>query len=113
MGGCCSSSDRKSPEDAKRQLESLFVLSNKDFVRKGTHEDMVKYFEVLEQETQSHGNCVTSLLKEKSTGDTKFCKTILKPEDMQAKRIYTTCNFMGQISHSIIVRVQEVYHSND
>ena len=32
---------------------------------------------------------------------------------MQMKQIQACCQFMGQISHSIVVKVQEIYHSND
>ena len=52
---------------------------------------MLHYYDVLEQETQSHANCVTCLLTEKSTGETKFCKTIIKQDDMPLKRIQKTC----------------------
>ena len=55
MGAACiCSGDRKSDKDAKRQLESLFHLSNQDFLRVGTQEDMAKYYEILEQDCQSH-----------------------------------------------------------
>ena len=51
MGGCCTSSDRKTPEEAARQLESLFILDSNDFLRKGNQNDMLTYYEVLESET--------------------------------------------------------------
>jgi len=113
MGSCCSSSDRKSPEEAARQLDSLFVLSNKDFFRVGTQDDLLKHYQVLEQENQSHANCTACLLTEKATGETKFCKVVTKSEEMQLSKINETVRYMGRVSHPIIVKVQEVYYSND
>ena len=74
---------------------------------------MLHFYDVLEQETQSHANCVTCLLTEKSTGETKFCKTIIKQDDMPLKRIQKTCQFMGGINHNILLKVQEVFISDD
>lgn len=98
MGDCCSSQGgRKSEADAARQLESLFILDSEDFLRTGSLEDFDKYYDVLEQDTQSHINCVTCLVTEKETGTTKFCKIVLKKEDMPMKRVIKTCSWMGRI----------------
>ena len=45
--GCCVS-DRKTDADAARQLDSLFVLSNKDFLRVGNQDDLDKYYDMLD-----------------------------------------------------------------
>ena len=79
--GCCVS-DRKTDADAARQLDSLFVLSNKDFLRVGNQDDLDKYYDILDQDSQSHANCSSGLITEKSTGETKFCKIIIKSEAM-------------------------------
>ena len=47
MGNCCAA-NRKSEADAKRQLDSLFHLSNKDFMRVGTEEELAKYYDILD-----------------------------------------------------------------
>lgn len=48
--GCCVS-DRKTDVDAARQLDSLFVLSNKDFLKVGNQEDLDKLYDILDQDS--------------------------------------------------------------
>ena len=91
MGSCICSGDRKSTADAKRQLDSLFHLSNKDFLRVGTQEDLAKYYDILEQDCQSHENCTTGLITDKASGEQRFCKTIRKSESMSMKQIEKCC----------------------
>ena len=111
--GCCDSSGRKTDEEAKRQLDSLFVLNTGDFFRVGTQETLQKHYEILDEEMQSHSNVHTALVTDRATGETKFCKTIVKSEDMQWKQIEKTCNYMGKISHSVVLKTMEVYRGND
>ncbi len=113
MGACCTSSDRKNDADAARQLESLFVLGNKDLVRSGTQEDLLKFYEVLDQEVQSHENCYTCTLVDKASNENRFCKVINKKDSMPMQSIEKTLKFMSTVSNSIVCKVQEIYHSND
>ena len=53
------------------------------------------------------------MITDKATGETRFCKTITKNESMSLKQIEKCCQFMGKISHSIVVRVQEIYNSDE
>lgn len=111
--GCCLADERKVSKKSSQQLQQLFSLDNEDLLKKGTQKDFLNQYEVLEQETQSHLNCVTSLVTEKATGETKFCKTILKQNNMSMSRINTTCFQMSSISHQLITKVQEVYVDKD
>ena len=48
MGGtCCTSRESKSEANA-RQLDSLFILTNKDFARKGNLQDMLKNYDIMQ-----------------------------------------------------------------
>lgn len=104
---------KKSDAEATRQLESLFILNNKDFVRKGNQDDMRAYYDILDYESQSHTNCVSGFLCDKATSESRFCKSISKQEDMELRLIQAAVEFMGVVSHPCIVKVQEVYSSND
>ena len=50
---------------------------------------------------------------DKESGVTKFVKTITISEDCAAKNYNNTCNYMGTVSHSIAVRVEEIYKGTD
>ena len=84
-------------------------MSNKDMVRGGTEENLLKYYDVLEQETQSHKNCYTCTLVDKKNGDHRFCKVITKTEEMPLKALQKTVEFMTSVSDSMIIKIQEVY----
>ena len=67
MGGCCTTEDRKG--QAAHQLESIFAIDSQDFHKSGTIQDFIKYYDMLDEENQSHKNCVTSLIYEKKSGE--------------------------------------------
>ena len=46
---------------------------------------MLKLYDILDQEAQSHKNCTAGVIVDKKTGELRFCKTILLNEASEEK----------------------------
>jgi hypothetical protein len=99
----------KAAEAAK--LQNMFMMNNKDLVKRGTIEEMEQNYTVVQSLEQSHANVVTSIVESKYK-ERFFCKTINHLEDLSRGEVADSLlavRYVTELQHPNMLRPKEIY----